>query len=156
MTRIRYFLCLCTIVALGVVGWSRTSSADPLDTADDARRAGDGAVLARLSDAGASREARLVAIRQALWMQRPERALASLARIAGGRDPVLAPDATFAAYTIALALDPLTLEAHEVAIADLDAAKSELTRLASDTTARPDLRVLARDAAGQIASLSAR
>jgi hypothetical protein len=156
MGRIRYFLCAAGALAVAVLAFANGTAADPLDDARDARRAGDTAVLAKLSEASAPREARLEAIRQARWLRMPELALEPLARLAGGRDPLLAPEATFAAYTIAVGLDALTLQAHEITLAELRPARDLLTALARDATARGDLRQLAGAAARQLAALGER
>jgi hypothetical protein len=130
--------------------------AAPLDEAREAQRAGDGAVLATLADAAASRVDELEAVRRARWLRMPELALEPLARLAAGRDPALAPEAAFVAHEIATSLDPLTLEAHEVALASLATARDALRALGRDGTARPDIRALASSAASHIDALSTR
>lgn len=150
----RHFLRVGLVVA--AVGTASFVAAAPLDEARDAQRAGDAAVIAVLEDDDATRAARLAAVRQAPWLRMPELALESLARIAAGRDPTLAPEAALALHSIATTLDPLTLEAHEVPLDALRPARDALRALFRDRTARADIRELASSAASHLDALSSR
>lgn len=155
MSGFRHFL-LATLTAL-VLAWTATGRAeDPLDDAREAQRAGDTAVLAVLRNEQASTRDVLSAIRRARFLRMPELALEPLARVALGRDPALAPEAALVSHVIATSLDLATLESHEITPSELEAAKTLLTRLARDTSARADLRALAANAARHIAALTER
>ncbi len=125
---------------------------DPLELARLAQRVGDGAVLRALEDEGASALARVRAIRATPFLDAPEAALDGLARVAHGRDPLLAPAAALAAYRIADRLSPVDVEAHESGDA-IAGAVTTLGLLRDDATARPDLRRLAGFAADALAAM---
>jgi hypothetical protein len=127
------------------------TDADPLELARAAARLGDAAVLARLADAR-PRELRLAAIRATPFLHAPERALAPLAAIAGGRDSVLAPAAALAGLRIARTLDGLALDRRECAPTELHDARTAWDHVARDETARADIR---RAAESAVAALSA-
>lgn len=125
---------------------------DPLELGRLAQRVGDARVQAVLSDEEASALARIRAIRAAPFLEVPEATLESLARIARGRDPLLAPAAALAAYRIAERISLVDVEANESA-ALLEPARRELGLLRDDGTARRDLRRLAGYAADGLAAL---
>jgi hypothetical protein len=126
---------------------------DPLELARLADRLGDGAVLAALEDPSATPLVRLRAARAARFLDAPEAALAPLAALARGRDPVLAPAAALAAYRVAAALTLAELEAREASVEALAPAREALAALGADESARGDLRRLARFAAAALAAL---
>ncbi|MAC28994.1 MAG: hypothetical protein CMH59_21325 [Myxococcales bacterium] len=133
---------------------ARAVGADPMELARIARDA-DEAVLAALADAAeTARAERWAAARVAPWIDAPERALAPLAAIAGGDDPLLAPVAAEAGWAIASRLEPGDLAAREVPLAPLREARGAWAAVAADESARADLRRLAAftaDALGQLA-----
>jgi hypothetical protein len=128
------------------------ADADPAELARVAERIGDREVLDRLG-AGRPAVVRLAAIRTTPWLRAPEAALPSLARIAGGRDSILAPAAALYAMRIATSLDTDAVAAREVLPSDLDGARTDLEALAADSTARPDLRRAAALAADALRAL---
>lgn len=116
--------------------------ADPMELARAVDRHGDDAVLARL-DERSPRDVRLAATRAARFMRSPELALERLARLAAGRDPILAPAAARAALFIATELDVDALASREVDPATLTQARALFAALEADETAREDLRAAA-------------
>lgn len=149
----RHFLGAAVAAVVAFAAVLGAASASHLDESIGARRAGDPAVLATLTSPETTRAARLEAIRRARFLRMPELALAPLAALAAGRDPQLAPEAVLIAHIIATELDPLTLEAHEVALRDLAPARAALGALGRDRTARPDIAALARNAAAHLRAL---
>lgn len=125
---------------------------DPSELARAVERAGDEAVIERLSD-GTPTSTRLAAIHAAPRMQGPERALERLAQIAAGRDPDLAPAAARALLEIATALDPRDLDAREVMRDELAPARSAVRASAEDESARGDVRRAAAIADAALAEL---
>lgn len=128
--------------------------ADPMELARVADRLGDAAVLARLGE-GQSRDVRLAAIRAARFIDGPELALEPLARIAAGRDPLLAPAAARAALAIAGELDLDALAQREVEPSSLSAARALFVALSRDARARADLRAAAEHVAARLEQLGA-
>lgn len=116
--------------------------ADPMALARAVDRLGDDAVLERLGD-DTPPAARLAAIRAAPFMTGPELALARLGALAAGRHPRLAPEATRAALAIARDLDAAGLARREQPPSTLVRALRAFEGLASDASARPDLRTAA-------------
>jgi hypothetical protein len=125
--------------------------ADPLELARVAARVGDDAVLALLApEHGVA--VRLAAVRTARWLREPERALAAIAELAGGRDSELAPAAARAALRIARALDAEALARREVPPTALSAALAVLLRVAKLPHVREDLQRMAGAAAAQLSA----
>ncbi|MBO6939564.1 MAG: hypothetical protein JJ863_31625 [Deltaproteobacteria bacterium] len=109
---------------------------DALELDREVEAMGDDAVLAALD---AERlDVRLGALRAARWLEEPERALPTLAGLAAGDDPDLAPAAARAAGQIAELLRHDDLQAREADLAVLD--PSPWRGLADDESARADLR----------------
>jgi hypothetical protein len=79
---------------------SAALQADDLTRATLVQRLGDAAILAALAQ-HEDGSARLAAVRCSPYLREPARALSSLAEIAAGRDPELAPAAARRARTIA-------------------------------------------------------
>jgi hypothetical protein len=121
---------------------------DPIELARAVDRLGDEAVLERLSSR--SRSVRLAAIRAAPHLRWPERALMSLAGLAGGRDPDLAPAAAESARSIAEELTSDQLARREVDPASLGEAAAALRAVAADRTARADIRAVCARAAAAL------
>ncbi len=122
---------------------------DPLELARVVARVGDDAVLALLaSEHGVA--VRLAAVRAAPWLREPERALARIAELAGGRDSELAPAAARAALRIARVLDADALARRETAPDALSAALATLLRVAQQSHVRQDLQRMAAAAAAQL------
>jgi hypothetical protein len=112
---------------------------------------GDDAVLALLApEHGVA--VRLAAVRAAPWLREPERALAAIAELAGGRDSELAPAAARAALRIARALDAEALARREVPPAALSGALAGLLRVAQAEHVRADLQRMAAAAAAQLSA----
>lgn len=126
-----------------------TVDPDPMELARAARRAGDAAVLSRL-------DASITAIRAAPELPAPELAVPTLADVAAGRDPWLAPAAAQSLLRITRDLTALGLDRREADVAGLVDASARLGALADDETARADLRVAARLAADRLSSLTTR
>lgn len=131
------------------------ADADPMELARVVDRLGDDAVIERL-DAARPREVRLAATRAAPFMSWPELALAQLARIAAGRDPLLAPAAAQAAVVIARGLDVDQLRRREVDPASLAAARAAFEALSRDEDARADIQAVAGMVASMLERLGAR
>ncbi len=129
----------------------RVRSADPLELARVVDRIGDEAVLARLRSGPPV--VRWSAIRSTPWMAAPESALASLAKIGAGRDPLLAPEAMRSVYRISVQLEPDELDAREFARSELRPVIRRLRALSNESTARRDLRRLARFARDALVEL---
>lgn len=123
---------------------SSTRIDDPFVLAQTVERIGDEAILAHLGNE-ASIEERLFAIRATPYLDVPELAIVSLASALSATDPDLAPAAAHALLRIVrgLALEPWSLESHEVLPDELLPARASLERLAEDTIARGDLRRVA-------------
>lgn len=113
-----------------------TTLGDPLELARHVDEVGDDAVLSVLEQGGFAE--RLGAVRACAWLAEPERALGSLAALAAGDDPDLAPTAARAAAQIADRLRHDALRAREADFDLLEPAPWEA--LAADETARADLR----------------
>jgi hypothetical protein len=122
---------------------------DPLELARVAARLGDDAVLALLAPEQPAR-VRLAAVRAAPWLHEPERALARIGALVGGRDSELAPVAARAALLIARALDGDALARREVAPAALSDALALLLQAAELAHVRQDLQRMAAAAAAQL------
>ena len=137
-------------VLLGRDALAVTLDADPLDVARTAHQVGDARVLAVLASGTAIQK--IAAIRATPFLVAPEAALAPLAAIAAGRDPDTAPEAARAVLTITRALTLEDLARREAELADLVAPRDTLRRLASDPSARGDIR---RAAALATSALSA-
>ena len=131
-------------------------TADPLDYALVVDRVGDQAVLALLQPAEGTPvdvAARLVAVRASAWLHAPEAALPVLAQLAQGTDPDLAPTAMHAALRIAERLTRQDLDMREADEGPLREALPLLEQLASDESARADLRAAAERAHTRIDAL---
>lgn len=126
--------------------------ADPLDLARSVDRAGDALVLRRLAHGTVAQK--LAAVRAAPFLAAPEVALLALSALAAGRDPDLAPEAARAALTIARALTPEGLARREAELTLLVPPRDALRRLATDVSARSDVRYAAALAAGALAAFS--
>lgn len=126
--------------------------ADPLALAQAVDRLGDDAVMARLGPEHPM-ALRRVAVSGCRFLHAPERALPTLAELAVGRDPELAPAAMRTVLAIARALTRADLDAREHDGDELVRARATLTSLAADATARPDLRRAAETALAQLAPL---
>lgn len=125
---------------------------DPLELARVVDRIGDAAILARLAPETPI-AVRALAVAATSRMHAPEDALVPLAQIATGRDPDLAPRAAFALLTISRSLDARSLDARERTRSDFTPARTTLTALAADETARTDLRRAAQLVAAALADL---
>lgn len=128
------------------------ADADPMELARAAARLGDAAVLARLDD-GRARDVRLAAIRATPFLHAPERALATLAALAGGRDSLLAPAAALAALRIVRVLDGPSLDRRECAPSELHDARVAWERVTHDATARADIHHAAAEIAAALPAL---
>jgi hypothetical protein len=126
---------------------------DPLELARVVDRIGDRAVLARLAPETPI-AVRALAIVAAPRLHAPEDALASLATIAAGRDPDLAPRAAASLLAIARELDERALDARERDRAELAPARVELATLMADETVRPDVQRAAHLADAALADLA--
>lgn len=119
-------------------------TSDPMDFALLVDRVGDAPVLERLAepaeDAPRPVAVRLAAVRASAWLRAPEAALGTLATLAAGRDPDLAPAAMLALVRISETLSRADLDAREADDAAVQAALEPLASLANDATARADLR----------------
>lgn len=121
-------------------------SSDPLELARMVDRLGDDAVLARLGAMGVATGTLdpaivIAALRACPWLHAPEEALPRLAEIAAGHDPDLAPAAMVAIVRIADGLTRDGLDAREASDDPIRAALAPLEAIASDESARHDLRV---------------
>ncbi|HMI94750.1 MAG TPA: hypothetical protein VK509_25425 [Polyangiales bacterium] len=123
--------------------------ADPLQLARVAQRFGDAAITPLLKPP-TDTALRLAAVRASPWLHAPERALATLAEIAGGRDSELAPAAARAAQQISQQLDPALLARHECLPLDLTPALVALRALGEREHAAPHVRAYAWAAAAQL------
>lgn len=127
------------------------AGADALEVGRVARRLGDVAVLEAMGQGQPVAE-RLAAVRAAPWLDAPERALAPLVALLAGRDSELAPAAARAVATIAGALDADALARREVLPESLAPVRASLAQAAEQETLRADIRVLAGEAAFQLAA----
>ena len=125
---------------------------DPLELARVVDRIGDAAILSRLTPETPI-AVRAIAVVAAPRMHAPEDALAALTTIAAGRDPDLAPRAAQALLTIARSVDAQALDAREHDRGDFAAARTTLSALATDETARADIRLAARWSDSALAEL---
>lgn len=131
-------------------------TADPLDYALVVDRVGDAAVLSLLQSSDVDTvdiAARLAAVRASAWLHAPEAALPGLAQFAQGTDPDLAPTAMHAALRIAERLTRQDLDMREADETPLREALPLLRQLASDESARADLRAAAERAHMRIEAL---
>ena len=126
--------------------------ADPMALARAAARIGDAAVLERLGGSH-PRSVRVAAMRAAPFMDGPEGALATLAEVAGGRDPRLAPDAAHALLDATATLTSDGLARRECDLASLAETATTLGHIADDATARDDVRAACALAAGRLRAL---
>ena len=117
---------------------------DPAELARAVDRTGDGAVLALLEADD------LHGIYAAPHMAAPELALPKLSALACGRDPWLAPAAMQAILDIADGPLLDRMDRREREPSSLEPVLSDLTALASDETARADLRAAAELARAQL------
>lgn len=152
----------CVLVVVAALASAQTPDAvdpllaahdtDPLELAHVVDRVGDDAILARLAPETPI-AVRALAVAAAPRLHVPEAALASLAEIAAGRDPDLAPRAASALLTIARALDERSLDARESDRASLVPVRVRLAQLVADETARADVRRAAGLADAALADL---
>ncbi len=112
---------------------------DALELEREVDALGDDAVLEALESDRL--DVRLGALRAVRWLGEPERALPTLAGLASGDDPDLAPGATRAAGHIADGLRHDDMQAREADRISLDPTPWQT--LADDETARADLRGVA-------------
>ncbi|MDB4975505.1 MAG: hypothetical protein JWN48_3846 [Myxococcaceae bacterium] len=98
---------------------------DEIGLARIAEEAGDAQLAARIL-APSPRQQALVAVRASLHARAPEALLPALAKLACGRDPVLAPEAARACFEIAAHLSADALARREVLRSDLRAARTAL------------------------------
>jgi hypothetical protein len=120
--------------------------ADELDLAALASRIGDDDVLESLAE-GKDISLRLSAVRATPYLLNAELALAPLAHMAAGRDPDLAPVAARRALRIAQALALEDLATRELSPTSLQETKRLLSAIADESSARPDVRLCAGEAA---------
>ncbi len=123
---------------------------DPLELSRHVDAIGDDPVLTALEE-GSFAE-RLGAIRATRWLAEPERALRTLAAMAAGDDPDLAPAAARAAAQIAERLRHDDLRAREADFGLL--AHAPWAQLAADESARADLRAIAERVAQSLRLLT--
>jgi hypothetical protein len=126
--------------------------ADELDLAALASRIGDDGMLEALAE-GKDISLRLSAVRSTPYLLNPELALVPLAQMAAGRDPDLAPAAARRALRIAQALALEDLATRELSPTSLQEAKRLLSAIANESSARPDVRLCAGQAAHLLAML---
>ncbi len=126
--------------------------ADPLELSRVAQRLGDRAVIERLAPKHKV-EVRLAAIRAVPYLRAPELALSALTPIVIARDGVLAQAAARAVWSIVGALSHDTLESRETLAVDLTQVTREVTRIASLTSLRADLRAQLNAAAAMLAGM---
>jgi hypothetical protein len=128
----------------GPHGLAAVQDLDPLEIELRVRRSGDDAVLALLrEEAHASFEQRLTVIEGARWLRAPECALEPLARIAAGRDSILAPRASAVALDMVRELSADQLTRRDVLWFEIQPARDRFALIAEDSSARPDLRLVA-------------
>lgn len=140
------------LVTLPVTAGSLTAQEPPRSQAEARWRAED-ASLAAITEG--SLVERLRAIRHAPELAIAPLALPSLAGVAAGDDPILAPAAASAAWRIARVLELDALLAEEFDLAPLREARGAYLAIANDESARPDLRQLAGFVADALAQLDA-
>lgn len=153
------FLCLVVIPSLArsddaknkppLDPFAAIVDADPMKLARAVDRFGDNAVLARLGKDNPV-EIRLAAVRASRWMQAPERALVTLARLVSSRDSELAPAASRAAWTIASELNDDVLADREVLPEVLSPVRVLFDRAADNAFLRSDIRLFASQIADSL------
>lgn len=126
--------------------------ADPMALARAVDRIGDAEVLARL-EASRPRSVRVAAMRATPFMDGPEAAFATLAELAGGRDPWLAPEAARALLEATEGLGVDGLARREANLEALARVSEALEAVAADETARDDVRAACGLAAGRLRAL---
>lgn len=151
----RRSVAIVSVLALGGLASAQPAAAvdpllaghdtDPLELARVVDRIGDDAVLARLAPETPI-AVRVLAVSATPRLHAPEAALPTLAELAGGRDPDLAPRALQAISEIARSLDARSLDARESERAELRAVLPRLTGIGEDESARADLRRAAAEA----------
>jgi hypothetical protein len=129
------------------------ASADAMDYAAAARRVGDAALAAALTNEASSVELRLAVVRAAPFARAPEHLLAPIVELAHGTDPALAPAALTSAFQIAQGLEFAQLEQREADVELLNEPVERLRELGEDDEARADLRQLARHAAARLVAV---
>lgn len=136
---------LALSVALVLAGSLHQASAegvgpavDELDLARHADELGDARLRAALEDPSA-RPAAAWAARSAALARAPEALIPALARLACGRDPALAPEASHALRRIAERLTVSELAAREVLQTDLRDARHALACVAREPLPRADI-----------------
>jgi hypothetical protein len=129
------------------------ASADAMDYAAAARRVGDAALAAALTNEASSVELRLAVVRAAPFARAPENLLAPIVELAHGTDPALAPAALTSAFQIAQGLEFAQLEQREADVELLNVPVERLRELGEDDEARADLRQLARHAAARLVAV---
>ena len=109
-----------------------------LGLARTAEELGDAALAARLLGPGSSVD-KLLAVRASRYARAPEALLVPLAGLACGRDPQLAPEASFALLRIAEQLRPSELAVRESLRSDLQRAREALACAEAVPAPRADL-----------------
>lgn len=132
--------------------FAEVPDSDPMELARVVDRMGDAAVLERLGPEADS-VTRIGAIRAAPFMTGPELALETLAEIAAGRHPHLAPAAAQSATTIVRQLDADSLARREQLPVTLAGAAARFDAIAQDEAVRPDLRTVGSIVAAQLYAL---
>lgn len=140
--------------SVSLVTASAQAPESPLDSAQRRASASPAASVSDLETGALT--ARLSAIRAAPFGADPEATLPKLVEFAAGRDPTLAPAAAVAVHRIAEALSRPELEAHEADFAALERARTALSALAKDESARSDIRRLATLAASELGAVTSR
>jgi hypothetical protein len=123
---------------------------DELTRATTARRLGDAQLLAALHPTQ-DRRVRLAAVRCSPFLQEPERALPSLAAIASGRDPELAPAAGLRTRQIAQSI--LLADRQERDLSEMSSVARSLLQLSQDPLAPDALRTACGEAAYLLGTL---
>lgn len=148
----RSHLVVAVLLALASASLARADT--PESPLDSAQRLGPHTSVASFTE-GALAD-RLRAIRGAPFGPAPETSLAALVAVAAGRDPSAAPTAAVAVLRTAERLDHASLDAREADFASIEQATRALRALASDRSARADIRRLADLAATDLSGLRAR
>lgn len=137
---------------MGLAGHMPPDSADSLDAARWSDRVGDAAVLTYLSSKSSAGHA-WVAILAAPHLRAPELSLLALAKLAGGRDPDLAPSAARAALSVVSELSFDDLGRREVVPSDLEPALEAFCALREQARVRLDITLMAGQVAMQLVEL---
>ena len=124
MRPVRYLTVVLSLASGLCAARADDDACDALALARLAEEEGHAQLLARLT--ASDREQALIGVRASAFAQAPELLVPALARLACGRDSVLAPEAAHVLRQLPARLQPSDLSAREVLVADLAAAREAL------------------------------